>query len=88
VLVLVSLSALVVETGLRIDHAEDRLASLADRREVLERDVARLGAPGRIAAWATERGLVMPEGVVVLQVPGRVAAADPAGPADPPGAEG
>jgi hypothetical protein len=84
-LALVSLSALVVETGLRIDHAEDRLASLADRREVLERDVARLGAPGRIAAWATERGLVMPEDVVVLQVPGRAAVA---GPADPAGAEG
>ena len=75
VVALVSLSALVVQTGFDIDRAEDRIADLTDSRELLRKDVATLSAPGRIASWARDRGLVMPEDVIVLQVPGT----DPAG---------
>ncbi len=75
VVALVSLSALVVQTGFDIDRAEDRIAQLTDGRELLRKDVATLSAPGRIASWARDRGLVMPEDVIVLQVPGT----DPAG---------
>ena len=70
VVCLVSLSALVVQTGFGINRAEDRIAELVTRGEVLRKDVATHSAPGRIASWARQRGLVMPEDVIVLQVPG------------------
>lgn len=67
---LVSVSALVVETGFGIDRTEERIAELLDEGERLRRDVAMMSAPGRVASWARRGGLVMPEEVVVLQVPG------------------
>ena len=68
VVALVSVSALVVETGFGIDRTEARIAQLLDEGERLRRDVAAMSAPGRIANWARRSGLVMPEKVVVLQV--------------------
>jgi cell division protein FtsL len=65
---LVSLSALVVETGFGIGRTEDRIAALLERRELLSKEVATRSAPGRVAAWARGHGLVMPEQVVVLPV--------------------
>lgn len=67
---LVSVSAFVVETGFGIDRTEARIAELLDEGERLRRDVAEMSAPGRVARWAKRSGLVMPEEVVVLQVPG------------------
>ena len=69
VVALVSVSAFVVETGFGIDRTEARIADLLDEGERLRRDVAELSAPGRVANWARRRGLVMPEEVIVLQVP-------------------
>jgi len=68
---IVSLSALLVQTGFGIDRTEARIAELADERELLGKEVATMSSPGRIASWARARGFVMPEDVVVLQVPGR-----------------
>ena len=71
VVALVSVSALVVETGFNVDRTEARIARLAEDGERLRRDVAEMSAPGRIAHLAERKGLVMPETpVVVLQVPG------------------
>lgn len=67
---IVSLSALLVQTGFGIDRTEARIAELADQRELLAKEVATMSSPGRIASWARTRGFVMPEDVVVLQVPG------------------
>jgi cell division protein FtsL len=69
VVALVSVSALVVETGFGIDRTEAKIAKLLDEGERLRRDVAEMSAPGRVASWARRRGLVMPEEVIVLQVP-------------------
>ena len=68
---IVSLSALLVQTGFGIDRDEARIAELTDQRELLFKEVATMSSPGRIASWARTRGFVMPESVVVLQVPGR-----------------
>jgi cell division protein FtsL len=78
VVALVSVSALVVETGFGVDRTEARIAQLLDEGERLRRDVAAMSAPGRIATWAKRSGLVMPEEVVVLQVPGNPSAASDA----------
>jgi cell division protein FtsL len=73
VMALVSVSALVVETGFGIDRTEARIAELREEGEILRRDVAVMSAPGRIAHWAKRKGLEMPEApVVVLQVPSSV----------------
>jgi cell division protein FtsL len=74
VVALVSVSALVVETGFGIDRTEARIATLLEEGEGLRREVAEMSAPNRIAAWARRRGLVMPEEVVVLQVADRAPA--------------
>lgn len=78
VVALVSVSALAVETGFGIDRTEARIAELLDEGERLRSDVANMSAPGRIAHWAARKGLVVPENVIVLQVPGDAAHADPA----------
>jgi cell division protein FtsL len=71
VVALVSVSALLVETGFGVDRTEARIAQLREEGERLRRDVAEMSAPGRIAHWGQRKGLVMPETpVVVLQVPG------------------
>ena len=71
VVALVSVSALVVETGFNIDRTEARIARLIEDGEGLRRDVAEMSAPSRVAHWAKRKGLVIPETpVVVLQVPG------------------
>ncbi|HSL12081.1 MAG TPA: hypothetical protein VLA82_12270 [Actinomycetota bacterium] len=71
VVALVSVSALVVETGFGIDRTEARIADLLEEGERLRRDAAMMSAPGRIATWARRSGLEMPEApVVVLRVPG------------------
>ena len=78
VVALVSVSALVVETGFGVDRTEARIAQLLDDGERLRRDVAAMSAPGRIATWAKRSGLGRPEEVVVLQVPGDPSAASDA----------
>ena len=78
VVALVSVSALAVETGFGIDRTEARIAELLDEGERLRSDVATMSAPGRIAHWAARKGLVIPENVIVLQVPGDAADADAA----------
>jgi cell division protein FtsL len=65
-----SVSALLVQTSFRIDELESTIASDGDAHEVLTERVASRSSPSKIAAWARYRGMVMPEDVVVVQVPG------------------
>jgi cell division protein FtsL len=79
VVALASVSALVVQTSFGIDSLEARIAELGDRQQYLTREAASLSSPSRVAAWARRRGMVMPEDVVVVQVPGAAAGAGAAG---------
>jgi cell division protein FtsL len=65
---IVSVSALLVQGGFRIDDLRDRIGALAEQQEVLTKEVAEQSSPARVQAWARRAGLVMPESVVVLRV--------------------
>jgi outer membrane murein-binding lipoprotein Lpp len=72
VLGLTTLNAMVSQSSFRLDDLSarvDRLSKEADRKQL---DVARLSAPGRIAAAAHRLGLHLPEpgAVQVIHVPG------------------
>ena len=79
---LVSLSALVAQTSYRIDDLSSRITQLSMHRDVLGRNVAEASAPGRIARWAHQHGMRLPDVPVILHVPGP-ASSNPAGEADP-----
>jgi cell division protein FtsL len=66
----VSISAMAVQTSFAVEAVERRIAGLADRAELLTNDVAALSAPGRIARWARDRGMMPPTEVEVLTVRG------------------
>jgi cell division protein FtsL len=68
VVAIVSVSALGVQSGFRIDELSDRIGALAEQREVLTKEVAELSSPGRVQTWARDSGMEMPENVVVLRV--------------------
>jgi cell division protein FtsL len=68
VLGVVSLSAMLVQSGFRVDEVQGRIADLQDRSLSLTHEVAELSSPARIAAWARSHGLVVPDDVVVLRV--------------------
>jgi cell division protein FtsL len=70
VVAVVSISAMAVQTSFAVEAVERRIVELADRAELLTNDVAALSAPGRVARWARERGMVAPAGVEVLTVRG------------------
>jgi len=65
----VSLSAMIVQASFRVEELEARIVELADREEVLTIDVAELSSPSRVARWADDRGMVMPDEVVILTIP-------------------
>jgi cell division protein FtsL len=64
-----SLSAMLVQASFRVDELEARVVELADQGELLTTQVAELSSPSRVAKWADEQGMVMPEDVVALTVP-------------------
>jgi hypothetical protein len=70
VLGLVTLNAFVAQSSFRIDHLQARVDAQAQRYQALERQAARLSAPGRIAAWARRHAMRSPEDISVLHVPG------------------
>ena len=65
---IVSVSALGVQGGFRIDELRDRIGTLTEEQEILTKEVAELSSPGRVQVWARRAGMVMPENVVVLRV--------------------
>lgn len=65
---IVSVSALVVQGGFRMDELRDRIGTLAQEQEILTKEVAERSSPARVQSWARRAGLVMPENVVVLTV--------------------
>ena len=67
---LASLSAMLVQTTFRVEELEGTIATQRDAHETLTEEVASRSSPSRIAAWALGRGMVMPDDVVVVQVPG------------------
>ncbi|MFL5799968.1 MAG: hypothetical protein ACJ77A_18825 [Actinomycetota bacterium] len=94
VLGLTTLNAMVSQSSFRLDdlnHRLDRLSQEADRKQL---DLARLSAPGRIAAAARRRGLHLPDpgAVQVIHVQGSLpgGGADHLPPTDhrPAGGEG
>jgi cell division protein FtsL len=65
---IVSVSALLVQGGFRIDDLRDRIGALAEDHEVLTKEVAEQSSPARVLDWARRAGLETPEDVVVLRV--------------------
>jgi cell division protein FtsL len=65
---IVSVSALVVQGGFRMDELRDRIGALTQEHEILTKEVAERSSPARVQSWARRAGLVMPENVVVLTV--------------------
>ncbi len=76
VVAIVSVSAMFVQASFAADATRARIAELTTERAMWAREVAELSAPGRVAAWARERGMEEAERVVILRVPG--SSGDPA----------
>ena len=64
-----SLSALLVQTSFHGDDLQTQLATLQQQHEVLREQVAAASSPQRIMEWARQRGMGMPEHVVILHLP-------------------
>ena len=64
-----SLSALLVQTSFQGDDLQTQLATLQQQHEVLREQVAAASSPQRIMEWARQRGMQMPEHVVILHLP-------------------
>ena len=78
VLGLVTLNAMVAQSSFRVDDLHARVEDLSRHYALLERQAARLSAPGRIAAWAERHGMrLAPEGDLhILKVKGGGAPSD------------
>jgi cell division protein FtsL len=68
----VALNAMVVDATYRLQAVEETERSLVEEASLLEIDVASLSAPARIADWAADHAMVLPDPqiVVALRVPG------------------
>jgi cell division protein FtsL len=64
-----SLSALLVQTSFQGDDLRTQLGALQEQHEVLRERVAAESSPQRIMEWARERGMEMPDHVVILHLP-------------------
>jgi len=64
-----SLSALLVQTSFQGDDLRTQLGVLQQQHELLRERVAAESSPQRIMEWARERGMRMPEHVVILHLP-------------------
>jgi cell division protein FtsL len=68
---LVSLQAILAQSSFRTAELQTRIGDLADRHGVLTSEVARLSAPGRVAAWAEAHGMRAADvgHIVIVTVP-------------------
>jgi cell division protein FtsL len=69
ILGIASLSALLVQASFELDDLRGSVASLQQQHEVLRERVAADSSPQRVMQWARERGMQMPERVVIVHVP-------------------
>jgi cell division protein FtsL len=67
---IVSISALLVRASFHVDELRARITEATHVQQDLLQDVAALSSPSRIHRWAREQGFVVPDGVVILSVPG------------------
>ena len=65
-----SISALLVQTSFEVDDLRSSLGALQQQHEVLRERVAAESSPQRVEEWASQRGMQMPEHVVILPLPG------------------
>jgi len=68
---LVSLQAILAQSSFRTAELQTQIGDLADRHGVLTSEVARLSAPGRVAAWAEAHGMRAADvgHIVIVTVP-------------------
>ena len=58
-----------MQTSFQGDDLRSQLGDLQQQHEVLREQVAAASSPQRIMEWARERGMRMPEHVVILHLP-------------------
>jgi cell division protein FtsL len=68
ILALASLSALFVQASFQIDDLQGQVQTLAQQHEVLREQVAADSSPQRVMRWARERGMQMPDRVVIVHL--------------------
>jgi cell division protein FtsL len=68
ILAIASLSALFVQASFQIDHLQSQVQTLTQQHEVLREQVAADSSPQRVMRWAQERGLLMPDRVVIVHL--------------------
>jgi cell division protein FtsL len=66
----VALNAMVAQVAFAVHAEQTTEADLAEQHDLLTDQVAGASSPNRIARWAADQGMVVPDGVVVLRVPG------------------
>jgi len=69
ILGIASLSALLVQASFQLDDLRGSVASLEQQHEVLREQVAADSSPQRVMQWARERGMQMPDRVVLVRLP-------------------
>jgi cell division protein FtsL len=69
ILAIASLSALLVQASFQIDDLRANVASLEQQHEVLREQAAADSSPQRVMQWARERGMQMPDRVVIVRLP-------------------
>jgi cell division protein FtsL len=85
VLTLVSLKALLAQQSFAVDDLSKRIDALEGQHLELASEQAQLSAPGRIADWARQSGMRLPDDIRLLHAPG-APSNDPAG-TDPSGGD-
>jgi cell division protein FtsL len=68
----VALNAMVAQVAFAVHTQQSSETDLAEQHEILTDQVAGASSPNRIARWASDQGMVVPDRVVVLRVPGAV----------------
>ena len=66
----VALNAMLAQVAFAVHSGQAELADLTERREVLMKELATASAPDRLGEWARSQGMVSPDRVAILRVPG------------------
>jgi cell division protein FtsL len=69
VLTLVSLKALLAQQSFAVDDLSKRIDALEGQHLELASEQAQLSAPGRIADWARQSGMRLPDDIRLLHAP-------------------
>jgi cell division protein FtsL len=66
----VALNAFLAQTSFQAAALQTQLSTLSDRYRALTDEAARLSSPSRVASWAGQHHMVVPEEVHILRVAG------------------